>query len=211
MAVFLCVAAGARAGEVSVASVPKPVHDKVKARFKDATVAGAPREQTEEGQLVYEVNLKQHGRDIDVTLTPDGDMRLIEQEIARKDLPRAVAHILDKRYPKPPTLAEESSCFVTMAWDATQGAANADFYRTIGSGPLHNPSVWGVTVGAGFPDPHDTGVFDDMGAKHPARRTDAAHRPWAVPVDPGTTDVGDNHPVATQLVVSPEHNPGRLL
>jgi hypothetical protein len=99
-AMVLAAAAGAWAGEVSVKSVPKPVHDTVKARFKDASVAGASKEQTPEGKLVYEVNLKQHGRNIDVTLAPDGSMQLIEQEIARKELPRAVADTLEKRYPK---------------------------------------------------------------------------------------------------------------
>lgn len=98
--VLLTVAPGARAGEVAVSSVPKPVHDRVKARFKDATVAGASKEETAQGTPVYEVNLKQHGKNIDVTLTPDGNMQMIEQEIARKELPRAVADTLEKRYPK---------------------------------------------------------------------------------------------------------------
>ena len=74
---FLLQTALAREEKVSLKSVPLAVMDTVKARFGDAHVKGAAKE-TEEGKPVYEITLDQRGRDVDVTLTPEGTMLLIE-------------------------------------------------------------------------------------------------------------------------------------
>ena len=63
-----------------------------------AEVKGASKETTD-GKTVYEVTLKQDGKNIDVTLTPGGKITLIEKEVAFKDLPRPVAETLNKKYP----------------------------------------------------------------------------------------------------------------
>jgi len=75
------------------------VIDAVKARFKGAELAGASKE-TEDGKLVYEVAIKHKGQKIDVTLTPDGAIIMIERQIAAKELPQAVVKTLENQYPK---------------------------------------------------------------------------------------------------------------
>ncbi len=85
--------------KVSPDKAPKPVVEAVKARFKDAALTAAGGE-TEKGKTVYEVTLKDKGQSIDVTLTPQGEILLIEREITRKDLPKTVAKALADKYPK---------------------------------------------------------------------------------------------------------------
>src|SRR3954462_11452947 len=98
-AVGLLVSA-ARAGEEKVAldKLPRAVAEAVKARFPGATLSGAGKE-TEGGKAVYEVTIKDKGRNVDVTLTPDGKIVEIEKQIAAKDLPRAVSGALNAKYP----------------------------------------------------------------------------------------------------------------
>ena len=98
-ALSLALMVVAQAAEVSITSVPKPVLQTVKTRFKDAMLVGAAAETTAAGKTVYEVSLKERGRNIDVTLTPGGAMSLIEKQIARKELPKPMADTLNKRYP----------------------------------------------------------------------------------------------------------------
>jgi len=91
----------AQAGEVALDKVPKPVLDAVQARFADTKVTGAGKEKTEAGNEVYEISLEDKDyRNIDVTVTPEGAIVLIEQEITRKDLPEPVAKTLESKYPK---------------------------------------------------------------------------------------------------------------
>lgn len=85
--------------KVALDKVPKPILDAVKARFQDAELKGAGKE-TEDGKLVYEVTIKHKGQNIDVTLTPEGDILLIEKEITARDLPRPVAKALEDKYPR---------------------------------------------------------------------------------------------------------------
>jgi uncharacterized membrane protein YkoI len=99
--VLAALACPLRAGEekVPLDKVPRAVLETVKARFKDAKVIEASKEMEKE-KLVYEVTIKHADHKIDVTLTPEGEMLLIEKEVAAKDLPKAVAGALEKKYPK---------------------------------------------------------------------------------------------------------------
>jgi uncharacterized membrane protein YkoI len=100
-AMTLLVLGFALADEESVPldKVPKAVLDAVKARFKEAEVTEAAKE-TEDGKLVYEVTVKEKGAKIDVTLTPEGEILVIERTIVAKDLPAAVTRALEDKYPK---------------------------------------------------------------------------------------------------------------
>jgi len=98
MVMMLVVAA--HAGELSLKAVPKPITQTVTARFKNAKMVGAGVEKTPEGKVVYEVSLEERGRNIDVSLTPEGAIFLIEKEIAYRDLPKAVVDSLQRLYPK---------------------------------------------------------------------------------------------------------------
>jgi hypothetical protein len=99
LALFV-LAAALRAQEAPLAldKVPRPVLDAAKKRFPKAEVKGASKE-GEGDKMVYEVTLKQDGKNIDVTLTPGGKITLIEKELAFKDLPKPVAGTLTKKYP----------------------------------------------------------------------------------------------------------------
>jgi hypothetical protein len=99
LALFV-LAAAARGDEekVPLDKVPKPVLDAAKKRFPKAEIKGASKE-TDKDKTVYEVTFKQDGKNIDVTITPDGTITLIEQEVAFKDLPKPVADTFEKKYP----------------------------------------------------------------------------------------------------------------
>ena len=89
------------AGEekVPLDKLPKAVLDAVKAKFPDAELIGAEKEE-EDGKVIFEVAIKVKGQHIDVSLTPEGKIVEIEKAIAVKDLPKAVAESLEKKYPK---------------------------------------------------------------------------------------------------------------
>lgn len=94
----LAPASSAREEKVNIDKVPAPVIEKVRSRFRGATLTEAAREQ-ENGRLVYEVTLVQGGQDIDATLTPDGEMLTIERRIPAEELPASVTSALAEAYP----------------------------------------------------------------------------------------------------------------
>jgi uncharacterized membrane protein YkoI len=105
LCVFVGVAAGvaARADDdkeekVPLDKVPEAVLKAVKEKFKDAELVSAQTEK-EDGKLIYEINLKDKGQSVDVSLTADGKIVSIERTIAAKDLPRPVTETLNRKYP----------------------------------------------------------------------------------------------------------------
>lgn len=117
-------AAPARADEekVPLDKVPKAVLEAAKKRFPKAEVVGAGTEKVND-KTVYEVELKEAGKTIDVTLTPEGVITVIEQEIDAKDLPKAVAEALDKKYPK------AKFNIVEVVYAVKDGKEALDFYE----------------------------------------------------------------------------------
>jgi len=85
--------------KVDLEKVPKVVLESVKKKFPDAKLVGASTEKDGD-KLVYEIEIKVKDKTIDVTLTPDGKIVLVEKEIDPKDVPKAVAEALEKKYPK---------------------------------------------------------------------------------------------------------------
>ena len=96
---ILAVAAPAESDSVRLNMVPLPVLDAVRARFKDARLTGADKE-VQDGKVIYEIAIKHEGRNIDVTLTPEGAILLIKKQIAAKDLPARVSKALEGTYPQ---------------------------------------------------------------------------------------------------------------
>ncbi|MDY3558166.1 PepSY-like domain-containing protein [Gemmata sp. JC673] len=94
-------AAGVRADEekVPLDKLPKAVADAVKKRFPKGELVEAAKE-TEGDKVEYEVTVKDGGTKIDVMLTPDGKITVIEKQLAAKDLPKAVTEALGAKYPK---------------------------------------------------------------------------------------------------------------
>jgi hypothetical protein len=95
----LVAVAAARADEEAVApdKLPKAVTAAVQKRFPKVEVTGASKEKDGD-KVVFEVSLKKDGKNIDVTLTEAGVITLIEQELAFKDLPKAVAKTFGEKY-----------------------------------------------------------------------------------------------------------------
>lgn len=108
VAVVMLTVAGGRAAEdkeekVPLDKLPKAITDAVKKRFPKAEVVEAAKETSKDGdkeKVEYEVSIKDGTTKIDVMLTPEGGITLIEKEIATKDLPKAVADALAEKYPK---------------------------------------------------------------------------------------------------------------
>ena len=94
---ILAMAAPAEGERVRLNIVPLPVLDAVRTRFKDARLTGADKE-VQDAKTIYEIAIKPQGRNIDVTLTPEGAILLIKKEIAAKDLPARVSKALEATY-----------------------------------------------------------------------------------------------------------------
>lgn len=104
--VFAVVLAGvlvqadeAKEEKVSLDKVPRAVLKAVKAKFKDAKLVGAEKE-NDGGKVVYEIALKVKEQAIDVSVTAEGKIVSIEKTIAAKDLPKAVADTIGRKYPR---------------------------------------------------------------------------------------------------------------
>ena len=85
--------------KVPLDKVPKAVIDGVKARFPDAKLMSAETEK-EGDKVVYEIAITNKDQKIEVTLTPDGKIMEIENQIAAKDLPKVVKETLESKYPQ---------------------------------------------------------------------------------------------------------------
>ena len=85
----------------------EPVTEAVKKRFPKGELTEASKEEAD-GKTTYEVSVKLDGKNIDVSLMPEGKITMIEKEIASKDLPKTVTATIEKKYPKATyKLAEE--------------------------------------------------------------------------------------------------------
>jgi uncharacterized membrane protein YkoI len=94
---FLDSATSGQEEKIGVEQAPQVVLDAVKARFEGAELTGASKE-TEEGKPVFEITIKHKSQHIDVTLTPEGEILLIEKQIASDQLPRRVRRALRSEY-----------------------------------------------------------------------------------------------------------------
>jgi uncharacterized membrane protein YkoI len=84
--------------EVKPADLPRSVSDAVKARFKDAKVKSAEKG-TEDGKPIYEVSITSDERNIDVTLSPKGEILSFEKTLLPSDRPKAMMRSLNTKYP----------------------------------------------------------------------------------------------------------------
>jgi uncharacterized membrane protein YkoI len=85
--------------KVPLDKLPKAVVEAVKKRFPKAELVSASKED-EDGKIVYELQIKDGGTKLDVTVTLEGVITTIEKEIKAGDLPKPVAEALEKKYPK---------------------------------------------------------------------------------------------------------------
>lgn len=95
------VGASARAGKeekLALDKLPQAVANAVKARFPDAKLKGAEKEE-EDGETIYEVGLVENsGQKVDVSLVADGTIKEIERELEAADLPKPVRETVSAKY-----------------------------------------------------------------------------------------------------------------
>lgn len=106
---LLCMAAQARAGEqrIARADVPKPVLATIEKRFPSAKQLGFERE-TEKGKVIYEANLLDGTRRIDVDVSPEGALLVVEETIKLEAAPDAVRKgLAASKYAKMPVTKSE--------------------------------------------------------------------------------------------------------
>jgi hypothetical protein len=85
--------------KVPLNKLPKAVTEAVKKKFPKAELVSAEKEK-EDGKIVYELNFKNEGSTVEVIVTPEGKILVVEKEITVKDLPKAVADALESKYAK---------------------------------------------------------------------------------------------------------------
>jgi hypothetical protein len=84
---------------ISLDQAPKAVQEAIKARFPGAQVTSIEKE-SEDGKVVYDVELKHKGRKYEMNILENGTVIEIEKEIPAKDLPEAVTRGIEAKYPK---------------------------------------------------------------------------------------------------------------
>jgi hypothetical protein len=107
--ILLLGAGAAQAGETKIArtDVPKPVLATIQKQFPNAKQLGFERE-TEAGKVVYEANLLDGGRRIDVDVSPEGALLVVEETIKLEAAPDAVRKgLAASKYGKMPVTKSE--------------------------------------------------------------------------------------------------------
>jgi uncharacterized membrane protein YkoI len=85
--------------KLAPADVPQKVMDAVKARLPGVQVTSVEKE-TEDGNVVYDLELKHEGRKYEMDVKEDGTIMEIEKEVKAKDVPAAVTKAVTAKYPK---------------------------------------------------------------------------------------------------------------
>jgi hypothetical protein len=102
LAVLAVLALGARGDceeEIPLSKVPKKVMSAVKAKYPGADLRGAVKG-IEDKEVYYTISLTYKKDELEVSLSPKGEISEVAKEIAVKDLPRAVSEAVLKKYPK---------------------------------------------------------------------------------------------------------------
>jgi len=88
-----------KGGKLDLDKIPKKVMDTLKAKFPEAKIHKATREK-QGADTVWDVEFLVGKRKCEADVKEDGTLIEYEQEIAAKDLPRAVSATVEKRYPR---------------------------------------------------------------------------------------------------------------
>jgi uncharacterized membrane protein YkoI len=82
--------------KIEMSKVPANVMSAVNTRFPGASIDSVEKE-TEDGNVVYDIELKQQGRKYEMDIKEDGTVMEIEKEI--KDPPAAITKAIQAKYP----------------------------------------------------------------------------------------------------------------
>ncbi len=84
--------------KIPLDQVPAAVMKAIKNRFPGADVSSVEKEK-EDGQVMYDVELKHKGRKYEMDIKDDGTIVEIEKEVAVGDTPEAVLQAVKAKYP----------------------------------------------------------------------------------------------------------------
>jgi hypothetical protein len=87
-----------KAQKVPLDKVPAKVMGAVKGRFPGAKLTSVEKE-TEDGQVVYDIELTHEGRKYEMDIKEDGTIIEVEKEVPAKDVPGAVTRAVQAKYP----------------------------------------------------------------------------------------------------------------
>src|SRR5579871_6237590 len=101
LALLVALSGYAKSGEETIKpdQLPKAVANSIKARFPAAQITSAAKE-TENGVVVFDIELKQDGRKFESDIKEDGTILEIEKEVATKDWPAALKDAIQAKYPQ---------------------------------------------------------------------------------------------------------------
>jgi uncharacterized membrane protein YkoI len=88
-----------KAEKIKEDKIPEKVMKTIKDRFPEAKITSAEKE-TEEGAVVYDIELTHKGRKYEMDIKEDGTLIEIEKQVDEKDLPEAVKKAVQAKYPK---------------------------------------------------------------------------------------------------------------
>jgi len=110
--------------KVPLDKVPEKIMGAVKGRFSEPELLSVEKE-TEDGNIVFDVELKEKGRKFEMDVKEDGTIIEIEKQIAVKDFPEAGVKAVEAKYPQA-TIAE------IMEVDKVQGKTEtSDHYELL--------------------------------------------------------------------------------
>lgn len=107
---------------VPLDKLPKAVTEAVKKMFPMAELIKATQEE-EDGEVEYEVTVKENGKNIDITVEADGDIEGLEKEIDVKALPKAVTDALSTKHSKAVFQSAEA------VYEIENGKEELEFYE----------------------------------------------------------------------------------
>lgn len=94
----LCTAASAADEKVDPDKLPQKVKDTLKTRWSTAKITVATKTM-EDGAVVYDIEMTQDGKKREADIREDGSIVNFENQIAIKDLPKAVADAVKAKHP----------------------------------------------------------------------------------------------------------------
>jgi hypothetical protein len=86
--------------KVPLDKLPKEVTAALEKKFPGAELLSAIKDNDDKDKPTYEVTIKFKKQELDVTLTPAGDIIQVEREIEVKEVPKVVINAIKKKYPK---------------------------------------------------------------------------------------------------------------
>jgi uncharacterized membrane protein YkoI len=88
-----------KAEKIAPDKLPQKIKDAIQGRFPGGEVTGAEKEK-ENGEIVFDVELKHEGRKYEMEIKEDGTIAEIEKEIAMKDVPDGITKAVKGKFPK---------------------------------------------------------------------------------------------------------------